>query len=386
VLGIATVAQGTDMQGCYSPVVQAALSLLLTLGVVSTTQADNGISTTVSGFGTVGGTFTSDGNYAYRHDVTEFVGATNTFDVGLESRLGVQAIVDFGSGFSVTAQEVARRRESTNFNLGTEWLYAQYVPTPDWQFRVGRVVLANFLLSDSREIGYAAQWFRAPNEIYGPDPFNSLDGGQLLWRHNFGEIVVRLQSAYGTTSAQVQFNGETHSTNSNYTFNASASLEYGNFLVRIARTKSNTPTAFPVTATDTLDFNSQDRYDTVGAQYDDGRAIVIGEWAKHSEPNVPGLPLPLAVSTQWYLAGGWRFGKFTPMVIFGDFKPGDSLVEPAANLRTWSVNLRYDVVRNVALKAEISRPQAANGDYWVSANNQSQERVNVYSFGVDFVF
>ena len=67
---------------------------------------------------------TSDGNYAYRHDVTEFVGATNTFDVGLESRLGVQAIVDFGSGFSVTAQEVARRRESTNFNLDTAWLYA----------------------------------------------------------------------------------------------------------------------------------------------------------------------------------------------------------------------------------------------------------------------
>jgi hypothetical protein len=198
--------------------------------------------------------------------------------------------------------------------------------------------------------------------------------------------VVRLQSAYGTTSAQVNFNGETHSSHSNYTFNASASLEYGNFLVRIARTRSNTPAALPVTATDTLAFNLQDRYDTVGAQYDDGRAIVIGEWAKRSEPNVPRLPFPVAVSTQWYLAGGWRFGKFTPMVIFGDFKPGDSLEEPAANLRTWSVNLRYDVVRNVALKAEISRPQANDDVYWVNPNIQSQERINVYSFGVDFVF
>jgi hypothetical protein len=374
------------MQGCSSPRVQAAFSLLLTLGVVSTTLADNGISTTVSGFGTVGGTFTSDGNYAYRHDVTEFLGAANTFDVGLESRLGLQAVVDFGSGFSVTAQEVARRRESTNFDLGTEWLYAQYAPTPDWQFRVGRVVLATFLLSDSREVGYAAQWFRAPNEIYGTNALTSLDGGQILWRHNIGAVVVKLQSGYGTTPYSLQFNGETSSGTTNYSFNASASVEYGNFLVRIAQTKLSAPIDIPVTANYTLDFTVQDRYDTVGAQYDDSRAIVIAEWAKRSEPNAPGLPLPFAVSTQWYLAGGWRFGKFTPMVIFGDDRPGDSLAEPAAKYRTWSANLRYDVVRNVALKAEISRPPAADGNYWVSPNYQSQERINVYSFGVDFVF
>jgi hypothetical protein len=374
------------MQDLQPLSIRATLCMALMFAAGSVARADNGINTTITGYGTVGGTFTSDDNYAYRHDVTEFVGATNTFDVGLESRLGVQAVVDFGSGFSVTAQEVARRRESTNFDLQTEWLYAQYAPTPDWQFRIGRVVLATFLLSDSREIGYAAQWFRAPNEIYAANPFNSLDGGQILWRHNIGEIVVKLQSGYGTTSAPLQFNGATLSGRSSSTFNASASLEYGNFLVRVAQTQINLPINIPLSANYTLAFNVHDRYNTVGAQYDDGRAIVIGEWAKRSEPNAPGLPLPLTVSTQWYLAGGWRFGKFTPMVIFGDFKPGDSLETPAANLGTWSVNLRYDVVRNVALKAEISRPQAANEDYWVSANTQSQERVNVYSFGVDFVF
>jgi hypothetical protein len=104
--------------------IRATFCMALMLAAGSVARADNVINTSISGFGTVGGTFTSDGNYAYRHDVTEFVGATNTFDVGLESRLGVQAIVDFGSGFSVTAQEVARRRESTNFNLDTAWLYA----------------------------------------------------------------------------------------------------------------------------------------------------------------------------------------------------------------------------------------------------------------------
>jgi hypothetical protein len=44
------------------------------------------------------------------------------------------------------------------------------------------------------------------------------------------------------------------------------------------------------------------------------------------------------------------------------------------------------VVRNVALKAQISRPQAANTTYWTVANYNSTERVNVYSLGADFVF
>jgi hypothetical protein len=374
------------MRALFATAAQAALVLLITMGMATITRAGDGLTTTLSGFGTVGGTFTSDGAYAYHHDVTEFSGATNRFEVGLESRLGVQAVFDFGSGISVTAQEVARRRGSDDFDLGTEWLYVQYSPTPDWQFRVGRVVLATFLLSDSREVGYAAPWFRAPNEIYGSDPFNSLDGGQVLWRHSLGQAVLKLQSSYGNTKASIQFNGQTFSGEANYLFNASASIEYENILLRVAQTKINSPITLPLSATYSVSFNIQDKYDTVGLQYDDGKAIAIAEWAKRTEPAGPGLPLPLATSTQWYIAGGWRFGKLTPMLIYGVEKPDLGLVNPAGSFGSWSANLRYDVIRNVALKAEISRAQAGNGVYWVTPNYQSSERVNVYSFGADFVF
>jgi len=72
--------------------IHAALSGLAVsmFAFVSTVQADSAISTTLSGFGTVGGSLTSDGEYQYRHDSTEFSGAPNSFDVGLDSRLGVQ--------------------------------------------------------------------------------------------------------------------------------------------------------------------------------------------------------------------------------------------------------------------------------------------------------
>src|ERR1700722_4378079 len=118
---------------------QTTLAMMLTMAA-SMYLAD-GISTSVTGYGTVGGTFTSDGNYAYFHNETELTGASNSFDVGLDSRVGVQAVVSFDSQWSVTGQELVKLRSSDNFDPGTEWLFAQYQPDSDLKLRLGRVVL-----------------------------------------------------------------------------------------------------------------------------------------------------------------------------------------------------------------------------------------------------
>jgi carbohydrate-selective porin OprB len=87
----------------------AAVCATLLSGWAATAAADD-ITTTISGYGTLGGTFTSDTQLAYHHDSTEFKGAAEQFDIGLDSRFGLQAVVDFGAGFSVTAQELIRER------------------------------------------------------------------------------------------------------------------------------------------------------------------------------------------------------------------------------------------------------------------------------------
>jgi hypothetical protein len=387
-VSIATVAQGSNMQGRHAPLVRAALSLLLALGVISTTtaQADNGISTTVSGYGTVGGTFTSDGNYAYTHDPSEFTGATHQFDLGLESRIGVQAVVDFGSGFSVTAQELARQRGSDQFSLGTEWLFLQYSPDSDWKLRLGRVALPTFLMSDSREVGYAAPWFRAPNEIYGSESFQYIDGGQVLWHHTLGPVGLGLKGSYGNMTESYLELDTVDSVKVRSGYNVVASLEYGDFLFRVAQTVLTIPTVIPLSATYLLDFTVKDTFNSAGLEYDNGTAIVLSEFGKRTEPNIPVIGLPAAASKEWYVAGGWRFGKFTPLLIYGKYEPSPSLTEPGGNYGTWSASLRYDLVRNVALKAQVSRAQAANPVYWTEANPTSTERVNVFSLGADFVF
>jgi len=353
--------------------------------VVGAALAD-GITTSVGGFGTVGGTFTSDANYAYVHTPTEFSGASNSLDVGLESRIGVQAVVSFDSQWSVTAQEVAKLRGSSNFDPGTEWLYAQYQPESDLKLRLGRVVLPTFLLSDTINVGYAAPWLRAPNEMYGSEFFEYLDGAQALWQHSLGTFQLNLEATYGEADASLESSGLELAATSKSTFNAAASLSWRNLLVRYAETDLSTSTSFPLSATDTLSLHVHDHFHCVGLQYDDGKALVMSEWAKRDQNDLPTFNKPLIDSTSWYAAAGWRLGKFTPLAMYSTINVTSSLFATPASYHTWHATVRYDVVRNVDLKLQVSRAQAGNETYWVVGNQASNAYVNVYSLGADFVF
>jgi hypothetical protein len=368
----------------YQTTWRVALGVALTLSAASAVRAD--MTTTLSGFGTVGGSVTSDGNYAFRHDASEFTGASNQFDLGLESRLGVQAKFDFGSGVSVTAQEVLRRRGATDFDPGTEWLYVQYSPESDLQVRLGRVVLATFLYSDSRQVGYAAPWFRSPVELYSQLPFDYVDGGQVSWQKSLGQFVVALQSSYGSTSGVFQTGALTIRSNSKDILNAAASVSYGDLLLRVAQTTLNVPTTLPLSATASVSYQLHETFLSAGGQYDNGKAVVIGEWAKTKQNDAPLLNEPLTASSQWYAAAGWRFGKFLPMAIYGSVSEEQGVLYPKTSFGAWSASLRFDATNNVALKAEISSARASNPEYWITANSASNARVNVFSIGADFVF
>lgn len=365
-----------------------AAAACATLLGVSAARAD-GITTSLSGFGTVGGAFTSDKNFTYRPISTDFSGASSTLDIGLVSRLGVQAVFDFGSGFSVTAQELADQRGDSTFSLGTEWFYLQYQPIQDFKFRLGRVVVGTFLLSDSINVGYASTWFQAPPELYGLQPFQNLDGGQILWHHGFGPVTVGLQTSYGTAKATFSVNGAPIVANLQYISNSSVTVEYGDFLVRVSKTRDASPQTLPLSPTFSVNFNALSEFTSVGAEYDNGKAIVMGEWAKATGNNVSNtisfLETPETGSSSFYVAGGWRFNKLTPMVMYGKYHSDHTLLSAEGDYHAWTGILRYDVVRNVALKAQISRPQESDQVYG-TATDPSTKRVNVFSLGADFVF
>lgn len=344
------------------------------------------INTAISGYGTAGGTFTSDGKYAYYHDPSEFTGASNSLDVGLDSRIGVQAIVSFGTQWSVTAQEEMKQRGATTFDPGTQWLYVQYQPSSELDLRVGRVVLPTFLVSDVIDVGYAVPWFQGPNDLYSNAPFDYLDGVQGSWQHSLGAFRFTLEGSYGSTAGVLFINSLTVNANSKSTFNAAASVAWRSLLLRYAETDLRSNTYLPSTPIGPLQYYLPDKFHCIGLQYDDGRALLMSEWAKRSENNLPGFNLPFERETAWYAAAGWRIGSFLPLLMYSVRDVESSVMEPTRDYHTWSASLRYDIVRNLDLKAQIARASAANGSYFLNPNTASDERVNVYSLGADFTF
>jgi hypothetical protein len=354
----------------------------LGLGAAAARAEDDGIKTTISGYGTVAGTFTNNDSYSFNADAQKFKGAGTRIDTGLDSRLGLQAVVKFAPEFSFTAQALASRLGDKDYDIHAEWAYGQYTPFTGVDIRLGRVVLPAFLISDSRNVGYAQPWLRAPVDVYGPFYISNMDGVQANWRVNAGPVTFTTQLSYGASTTLITAGalGELE-VNARDLINVAFTAETGDWTARVAQTQLKAP-KLP------LPFgphNLEDKFVSAGLQYDNGTALVLAEWARRTENDVVGQNKPLASTTAWYVAAGYRFAKLTPMVRYSVLKDNGGLIT-YFDKPVIGASLRYDVVRNVALKLQVDRYDASNFYSFVNPATTPGTKVTVVSFGADFVF
>jgi hypothetical protein len=361
----------------------SALSMACALASASSVcaYADDSVTTSISGYGTVGGTVTDNPTLQFRTSSTQFKGATEQLDVGLDSRLGVQGTVRFGDKFNVTAQTLAARKGDKDFDLGLEWLYGQMTLAPGLDARVGRVVLPTFMISDSRHVGYSLPWLHTANEVYILMPFTSLDGVQGQWRTSLGPASITTQVSYGRSDAQILTGLGPLTFNGKDLWNLSLSAELGNWTLRSAQTKATVPTVLGP-----ISYNQQDSFLDLGLQYDNGQALVLTELVKRRQNQVPGLGIPLSRTTSYHVTAGWRFGDLTPMLRFAHVKNDGASVADLGNHATPGASLRYELMRNVALKLQWDRYDADNYLAFTNSDQSSSAKVNVIGFGADFVF
>lgn len=354
-----------------------AIAAACLLGSSAVLAQANGITTKVSGFGSLYGTVTNTDDTEYRGGVVPYRGAGKSLDIGADSRLGLQGVVSFANDLSVTAQAVARRSATKDFDPRVEWLYAQYAGLPGLELRLGRVALPAFLVSESRQVGYATTTLRVAPYVYGLLPLESVDGAQANYRHSLGDAVVSAQLSTGNTRLNGVLPGT--STPSEITADELVSLngivEWGDWTARIGRVRSKTELSIVPKFTDT--------FDGYGLQYDNGKAIVVAEYVRRkTDPR-------LLDASAWYVSAGWRFGAWTPYAVLSHYAAKTALGPPGTPVppavQGQSVGLRYDVARNVALKADLSRLDTGHPTIFTTAL-PTQRKVTVMSAGLDFIF
>lgn len=349
-------------------------------------RADDDVKFKGGGFGTLGAARTNSKTTQFRNEPTQWSGADNHIDLGLDSRLGVQGTVSYKSDFSITAQVLGIRREDEDFKLDFEWLYAQYTGVPGLNLKAGRVALPAFLVSDSRRVGYAVPWMRVPPLAYSMLSLSTVDGVQAGYSHSLGPVVASVQYTHGRGESNLGLYGPIQGLPGVYAStlarvsqdnvnSLNGTLEWGDWSARIGQVTSEDSGTVDVFGTTAPLTAFKDKFTGVGLQYDNGKAVVTTEYLKRKTK-----PLT-ADSTAWYVGGGYRFGEVMPYVLVSRF----TLKDTKATKGT-AIGVRYDFVKNVAFKAEFARYDQSGYVFLDSAPPAADAKVNVVSVALDFVF
>jgi hypothetical protein len=399
--------------------------------VMSSAFAQEGSSLRISGFGTAALTW-SDTNDAEYIRPNQSSGVKKQPGTGVDSNLGLQADYAINSWLSVTGQGLVRKDGEDDYGAELAWAFAKAKVSDNLSFRVGRIGLPAFMISDYRNVGYANTFLRPPSEVYSQVPLNSIDGVDATWQQQVGDTTFTAQLAVGRNKSPLT--GGAHVVASGMT-SLNLVAEHGPFTLRFGRTDTK------ITVDDSASLNGlvasfnkaataygisqiadmaklvnkpkeKGSFTSVGASMDWNNIVAQGEYAKRKLDNYSGN------SNSWYAMGGYRFGKFLPyyshakLTTKADFTntipTACAAGAPAActttvrtlygtmeSLRagtlgnsqtTDSIGLRWDFMPSADLKFQVDRVKPQGKGLFTQAASGFKGPVTVGAVAVDFVF
>jgi hypothetical protein len=400
------------------------------LGQANVTYAEQGYPAfSVKGFGTLAVTGTDTDAIGFRRDITTVHGATKSWSIPTDSRLGLQIEAKFNEDFSATTQWVLRERTGQFFEQNLDMAFLRWNIKPDFYVRFGRVSTDAFMLSDYRNVGYAYPWMRPPHEFYGHIPIYHYDGIDITKKLELdgGYLTMRLFGGY-TFNQIPSFVDNKVIEQGGTIFRGSAIYEKGDWKGRLSYSqydvRSDTSNdnilkeallnpAFNVIWPDIKSLvprlktvGTIARFSALGVSYDDG--IWLGQ-AEASYIDTDSAFFPSMGSG--YLSLGRRFSSLTFYTLLGIGKTLDKVnipkpLIPNARLlplqqvlnktlnndideKSISLGLRWDFYTNMAFKAQWSHYWLGNNGTRTWIQDQSAtppDQVNVLSVGIDFVF
>lgn len=331
-----------------------------------------------SGFGTLGVARASVDDARFRSNPVQTRGAGTTPDPNVDSKLGLQENLQLDDTFSAVGQ-VLTSEHGQNQQARIEWLFAQARLRPWLDVKAGRMVLPVFLVSESRNVGYAANWVRAPGEVYSLYPATSYDGAQLESRSQWGNTHLTVQASVGRTKAETSAFGARLDLRFDSLYSVNAIAENGSWTFRIGDTEADAeigglPAAFQP---------QRDAFRGIGAVYDNGKLLLQAESVIRRTGNGGLIDM-----NGRYLTAGYRLGHWTPIVTYSRYQPRGRLLAGLPATRTIAGGVRWDAFHNVALKMQVESTQN-NGLDFVNAGRDpaaGPRSISVLTLLADFVF
>ncbi len=384
---------------------------------------------TLRGFGTVGFVRSSTDGAEYIRDVSQPKGATRGFDLGVDSRLGLQANYRFNERWEAVAQAVAKRRFDGGFTPGVSWAFVKFRVSDSVDLRAGRLGFDVYQLADTRNVGYSYLWARPPVEFYGGIPITDFDGGDLVVHGPLGGGFAQWKVFAGKAKGRIPSSGRsTFDLGGSPLMGTHGDFRAGAWWFRLAYAQlrfkaefdsdvdlllaglrnplvSALSPATPALADELALTDKWARYLSLGVVYEQG------PFQSHLGLSRASSQTP-ALSTTYagYLTFGLRRGAWTPYLNLAavktaretretglpDAPPFDALnagvrrylATNRNDQRALSFGLRWDLQRNLCLKAQVDAIHARDQtrQLWWRADPAWNGRAIVASLSLDFVF
>ena len=152
---------------------------------------------TINGFASIKAGMTLDSD-------DTLYGYDDSLDFKNESLFAVQLMSDLGDKLSVTAQLMGRGAD--DFDVDFEWAFISYQLTDEVRINAGRLRTPFYKYSDYRDVGYAYDWLRVPQSVYGLG-FDNIEGVSLYHTTQLGNFDSSLQLIAGAYDGEASISG-----------------------------------------------------------------------------------------------------------------------------------------------------------------------------------
>lgn len=295
---------------------------------------------------------------------------------------------------------------ASNYNVEAQWGYATYKFNDELSLRIGKYKGSFYMVSDYKDVGYAYPWVRPPLEVYSTNPIDALNGLDLVYQTNVGNmtLLTELYVGSGTHTAtilpgtidawaafsfpDVDFNTPgvqappkgtpvSFETPNSKGLNVSLSGDIGTFRVGYYATDVNAAS-----------FGIADKEGTFlgfGFNIDWNNVVVYSEYVQRDTS--PGaLEFAFPDQEAYYVTLGYRMGKFLPYVTVAELAKGKDVSPVAQEQSSVAVGLRYEVSDTSVLKFEVLNvtPEDSGTSYGLFDSPTKDGTVATVKFDVIF--
>lgn len=382
---------------------------------------------TLSGFGTLGAARSSSRHVDFVRDLSQPVGIkSGRWSGRIDSMLGVQANWQLGADWEVVGQAVSRLHYDSSHDPEVMWAFAKWEPDPRFNLRFGRIGADFMMLADSRLVGYSYLPVRPSADFFGPLFFSHFDGVDGSLTLPLAGGVARGKLFYGKTQEKTA--GAPGIWDSSGSPVRGLVLDYqtgpwqlhanaaeirfasnvGNFGLHDQLRAAGTLLGSPETlrAADGIRTKHKaSRFMALGVAYDEG-PVQIQAMVNRTRHQTD----VFADSHAAYVLAAYRLGNVTPYVGVSRWKSkrnarsaGLPPVPPFSELeqgyrqymaasqvdqKTYSVGVRWDFYRNLALKAQWDAVRGEPDSRFAFARSDAawNGKTDVLSVTLDFVF